>query len=50
MLCSGQARVADLLSRAHELLRARLEETDYYKVATELRSYHDRVRAPSSKF
>lgn len=39
----GQARVADMLNTAHELLRARLESTDYYKVSNELRTYHDRL-------
>jgi sulfur carrier protein ThiS/soluble cytochrome b562 len=39
----GQARAAQLLSEAHDLLRTKLESSDAYRVAPELRSYHDQL-------
>jgi hypothetical protein len=39
----GQARCAQLLSEAHDLLRERLEASDFYRVSPQLRSYHDKV-------
>lgn len=41
----GQSVVANMLNEAHEIVRAALMKTDYYKVAPELVSVHDRLGA-----